>query len=536
MKKQIKIISSIIFSLFLWTSNFAQTDNTILGTGAGSSITTADNLVLIGKDAGKSNTEGSRHILIGHSAGYNLTATPGSTIGSQHSSLSNIYIGYLSGYHSTTPRDNIFIGDQSGYQNTTGFDNVFIGPNAGLNNTTGDGNVFIGDKAGSANNTGKDNTFIGKQVGFKNTTGICNTFLGGDVDLGSDSSFVHSEITGRDNTTGSYNTHIGNGAGGDASTGDFNTTLGYAAGANTETGRCNTFVGAFAGGDNNRNNQNNANFNTYLGYKTGLTNREGINNAGFGTFADLTSTNVSHSTFMGTHARVGADGATVIGYLSKGTGQNGVSIGARSSVTATNSIAIGYLANVSTANEVIIGNAAHASIGGYVNWTATSDGRFKTDVKEDVIGLDFINQLRPVTYHFDTEKIMEHKGQTIPTDLKNALADKNQIRYTGFIAQEVDSVAQAVNFDFSGVDKPNTDNENPDSYRDYYGIRYAEFVVPLVKATQELSQKVEALEKANQAQQDLLTQYEAALENALIQIEALKSSKYEVLGNKYKNE
>ena len=48
------------------------------------------------------------------------------------------------------------------------------------------------------------------------------------------------------------------------------------------------------------------------------------------------------------------------------------------------------------------------------------------------------------------------------------------------IAQEVEQAASEIGYIFSGVDKP--ENENS-----LYGLRYAEFVVPLVKAVQELS-------------------------------------------------
>ena len=50
------------------------------------------------------------------------------------------------------------------------------------------------------------------------------------------------------------------------------------------------------------------------------------------------------------------------------------------------------------------GNAATSTIGGSVNWTATSDGRFKSNVEENVVGLDFINKLRPVTYQMDIHR------------------------------------------------------------------------------------------------------------------------------------
>ena len=55
---------------------------------------------------------------------------------------------------------------------------------------------------------------------------------------------------------------------------------------------------------------------------------------------------------------------------------------------------------------------------------------------------------------------------------------KSVIRYTGFLAQEVETAAKSSGFDFSGVDAPKND-------QDLYGLRYSEFVVPLVKAVQE---------------------------------------------------
>jgi hypothetical protein len=57
-------------------------------------------------------------------------------------------------------------------------------------------------------------------------------------------------------------------------------------------------------------------------------------------------------------------------------------------------------------------------------------------------------------------------------------------KHTGFVAQEVEEAANQLNYDFGGVDKPKND-------KDFYGLRYAEFVVPLVKAVQELNQKTE---------------------------------------------
>jgi hypothetical protein len=58
--------------------------------------------------------------------------------------------------------------------------------------------------------------------------------------------------------------------------------------------------------------------------------------------------------------------------------------------------------------------------------------------------------------------------------------EKENITYTGFVAQEVEKASNEINYDFSGVDVPKSEE-------DYYGLRYSQFVVPLVKAVQELS-------------------------------------------------
>ena len=55
---------------------------------------------------------------------------------------------------------------------------------------------------------------------------------------------------------------------------------------------------------------------------------------------------------------------------------------------------------------------------------------------------------------------------------------------SGFMAQEVEKAAKELGYEFNGVDAPKND-------KDYYGLRYGQFVVPLVKAVQELNEKLE---------------------------------------------
>ena len=65
---------------------------------------------------------------------------------------------------------------------------------------------------------------------------------------------------------------------------------------------------------------------------------------------------------------------------------------------------------------------------------------------------------------------------------------QERIVQTGFIAQAVEAAAKSIGYDFSGVDAPKNEN-------DYYGLRYAEFVVPLVIAVQEQQKIIETQQK-----------------------------------------
>ncbi|MEW5995450.1 MAG: tail fiber domain-containing protein, partial [Candidatus Zixiibacteriota bacterium] len=148
-------------------------------------------------------------------------------------------------------------------------------------------------------------------------------------------------------------------------------------------------------------------------------------------------------------------------------------------------------------NKVRIGNTEVTSIGGQVGWTTFSDGRYKKSISENVPGLSFISKLRPVTFTIDVDAIdavlrpprQPREGES-EDDLRPSAEEiaskqaQSQIVYTGFVAQEVEQAAQETGYDFSGVDAPKND-------KGMYGLRYAEFVVPLVKAVQEQQQLIQ---------------------------------------------
>ncbi len=162
-----------------------------------------------------------------------------------------------------------------------------------------------------------------------------------------------------------------------------------------------------------------------------------------------------------------------------------------------NATAIGNSSLINASDKIRIGNAGTTCENATGSWTP-SDGRFKYDVKEDVKGLEFINALRLVVYNFDAVKFETFLRQNFPSEqkenqlneMKDALEKATAVRQTGFIAQDVEDAAKRVGNNFNGVHHPETKEDN-------YSVSYEKFVVPLVKAVQELSNKNEELGMMN---------------------------------------
>lgn len=221
---------------------------------------------------------------------------------------------------------------------------------------------------------------------------------------------------------------------------------------------------------------------------------------------------------------------TAVGYQSLyglATGSYNVAVGYYAVVSpsnVTNATAIGANAVCGASNKVVIGSSSVTSIGGYVGWTNFSDGRYKQDVQQDVPGLAFINKLQPVTYRLNIGAIEEKlhagnaDGRKSSADplISKAQQEKAAITYTGFIAQDVEKAAAALNYDFSGVDKPKDENSS------FYGLRYGDFVVPLVKAVQELSKMND--EKNNEI--DSLKKENETLEARVSKLEQMMNASY----------
>ena len=343
-------------------------------------------------------------------------------------------------------------------------------------------NTAVGFKSMSENAAGDYNTAVGAESLYSNHSNY-------------NSAFGYHAL--RANSDGQYNTATGawslySNVGGDLNTGNGyyslysntsgyqNTGVGYRALYSNTTGYRNSAIGSYALHANI-----NGNFNTATGYYAAYSNNIGTHNTANGFRALDSNTTGNYNT---------ADGAFALEFMVGGSYNSafGYNAGPTSDLL-NNTTAIGYNAVPTASNQVRIGNTSVTSIGGYEGWTDLSDGRFKNDVKEDVSGLEFISQLRPVSYVIDKARLNEFL-HVRDSSSQQTEAKSIPVRKTGFIAQEVEALVKKTGFVFSGVDAP--DNEN-----DPYGIRYAEFVAPLVKAVQELTGKLDEQQKQIEEQQ-----------------------------------
>ncbi|HNX89335.1 MAG TPA: tail fiber domain-containing protein [Paludibacteraceae bacterium] len=287
-----------------------------------------------------------------------------------------------------------------------------------------------------------------------------------------------------------------------------------------------------------------SNYNVFLGYQSGMANTSGIDNIAIGNRALVRNTTAEGNIAIGywscqNQSSGSANMNTAVGYYSlyQNTGgyNTGVGYAAGAGVsgpnytycsfygydadfgvsgTFTNAMALGNGATVTATNYVRIGNTSVTQIGGQVGWTNLSDGRVKDNVKEDVTGLDFIMKLRPVTFNINKDKQDKILNKVDKSDYPGKY-DIEKIKFSGFIAQEVEQAAIETGYDFSGVHKPKHEN-------DLYGLTYSDFVVPLVKATQEQQKIIENLKAQNASLQEKIDLQQKEIESQNEKIEKIR--------------
>ena len=291
-----------------------------------------------------------------------------------------------------------------------------------------------------------------------------------------------------------------------------NVAVGKDAFAGTQTGFGNSLAVGFEAGKAQVGGYNN----TFLGFKTGLVTVNSINNTavGFACMDGINGANVltgADNTGVGSSAcRSLTSGTENVGIgrdalNSCTTGANNVAVGMAAGdaiVGGSGNIAIGHDSDCDAAgtNQIAIGNGVvvagtnrFAAIGDSSNvatldfgaggsWSSASDVRIKENIQDGDLGLEFINSLRPVKH---TSKDPTQWPEEIrPAESSDRTSEELAVVNDGLIAQEVKAAADALGTSFSGWEQDANGLNR---------LQYERFVVPLIKAVQELSAEVEEL-------------------------------------------
>ena len=422
--------------------------NTVVGDEAGTAITTGDNNTAVGYNALTTDTQGSNSTAVGYQA---LTTQNFTSATDSH----NTAVGYNAQASVTTGIQNVAIGSRCGDALTVGNQNVAVGADALSSDTKGDRNTAVGYNTLADQNftstTDSYNTGVGYNAGGAITTGVNNTIIG---------SLAGDAITDADN----------------------NTAVGYEALSTNTLGSASVAIGYRALKTQNYGSAQNG-MNVAVGNNSGTSLTDGESCVFVGHGSGAAHTTGTHSIYIGRDA----------GYhsVSSTTGSRNLLIGSFTDGDAAGTsdmIVLGYNVTSTGANNLTFGSGTTDSniAFGATSISAPSDIRLKEDIQDETVGLEFINELRPVTFRWKKEK-------DVPSDMKAYVADSEERvmngKYNhGFIAQEVKAV----------IDKYDTKDGlglwKEDGKDSRQRIAESELIPFLTKAIQELSAKNNALE------------------------------------------
>ena len=444
--------------------------NSVFGTQAGFAITTASDNVAIGKLAMSTHTTGARNIAIGSNAMDDTDA--GST---SLGSIDNIFIGFDAGggtWVDTASQYNVAIGNYAMDAAMNGaLNNTALGHQSSSALTTGGGNATLGYKTGYILTTGTNNVMIGRSAGSATTDVDKAVIIGANSGL--------ADMVTADDGTVSIGYYAG-GAIANGHHGNRNVLIGNEAGKLLSRGDGNVAIGEYT-----LDGTSHANKNTAVGWQA-LTSMD--------VSSDTDTNNTAVGFAAGGSVTSGA-GNTLVGHTAGDTlttgGENTI-VGHACDVASndnTNNVIIGHdLTATDKDNAVFIGNNTNHIENDFnadATWNYSSDERQKKDIKDDTLGLEFINDLRPVTYKHKSPSEFPKEWSAYDADDKEPMGGDKTIH--GLIAQEV---------------KQSLDNQGVDTFGGWsvgddgrQRISAEKMVMPLIKAVQELSAEVKSLKQ-----------------------------------------
>jgi hypothetical protein len=230
-------------------------------------------------------------------------------------------------------------------------------------------------------------------------------------------------------------------------------------------------------------------YNTAVGTQTLMNNTTGFWNTAIGNQALYFNTTGSRNVSVGGSSLGNTTGSYNVGVgwatlSNNSTGNYNTAIGYNANMfgccpNLSNTMELGYNSGVTSSNSVAIGNSSISSITAQVAITVVSDERVKSNIQSNVPGLKFITALNPVTYHYDIRKENLILGVNDSSNWEGKY-DIERVTFSGFLAQDVDRIANQIGYQFSGVDKANK----------VWGIKYTDFIPSIVKSIQELDEKI----------------------------------------------
>ena len=455
------------------------------------------------------NTTGSMNTAIGSNAlDANLTGNYNSAFGS-NALGSNVSGGY-----------NLALGSSALSGNISAYYNVAVGQEALVATSSGNYNTALGFRAGNLNTTGTNNTLIGydsdvNSANLTNATAIgagalvstSNTIQLGNTaitNVKTSGTFTAGTVT-YPNAHGSANQVLTtNGSGtltwatpsGATSFNSDITVNGITVGKGGGGSSTNTVLGSGSLTANTTAYQQ-----TAIGYNS-LPSNGGFWNTSIGSnalYSLVDSPTAVRNTAVGAYAlnlsTSGGANTAVGGRAGQGnkTGYNNVFVGYDADHdygqdgSFYNVIVIGFNAKATKNNQITLGNGSITELRAQVtSITSLSDRRDKTDIITLTEGLDFLKQLNPVSFTWNTRD-----------------KAKVGIKSAGFIAQDLLALQQKSTI---GDNLDLVSHENPDKFE----ARYSNLLPVIVKAIQE-----ESAQKDNEiaALKALLKSLEARLES-----------------------
>ena len=469
-----QVVSNTAFGVSALNANTATgTENTALGAFTLIANTTGSRNTSVGTYALGSNIDGDSTTTLGYAAAYtNVAGSRLTAIGAYSQRYAD------SDANPTENKTNCSVGYNSLRGSTTAADN------------TGNGNTAIGTYTLEANSIGSNNTALGLGCLAKNTEANYNVGVG-----------YYALYNA---TTGGGNVAVGRQTLFDLVDGDSNTAVGFRAAPKITSGTGNIAIGYNSLYENILGNTNIA-----IGYECLQSSTTVSNNVAIGTQSLMNAT-CQYNVAVGPYALrdlVGTGDAnvedgfnTALGYAAASTTANvekNTHIGAFAGQFGWDPNANTQTANPNYKNVTCLGYNSNASGDFQVNlgenfcvtyaWGSVqnrSDARDKTDIRDTLLGLDFIKSLRPVDFRWDYRDAYfdfdpETNERTAVT--KDGSRKRNRFHH-GLIAQEVKLVSDKLGVDFAGYQDHKVNGGG-----DVLTIGYTELIAPMIKAMQELA-------------------------------------------------